>query len=38
MLLYKSVAGAVLAHAGVVTRLVGVVTWPAIALHAALAV
>jgi hypothetical protein len=38
MLLYNSVAFAVLAHAGVVARLVGVLTWPAIALHAALAV
>jgi len=38
MLLYNSVAVAVLAHAGAVARLVGVLTWPAIALHAALAV
>jgi hypothetical protein len=37
-LLYNSVAVAVLAHAGAVARLVGVLTWPAIALHAALAV
>ena len=38
MLLYNSVAVAVLANAGAVARLVGVLTWPAIALHAALAV
>jgi hypothetical protein len=38
MLLYNSVAVAVLANAGVGARLVGVLTWPAIALHAALAV
>jgi len=38
MLLYNSVAGAVLAHAGADARLVGVLTWPAVALHAALAV
>jgi hypothetical protein len=38
MLLYNSVAVAVLAHAGAVARLVGVLTWPATALHAALAV
>jgi hypothetical protein len=38
MLLYNSVAVAVLAHAGAVARLVGVLTWPVIALHAALAV
>jgi hypothetical protein len=37
MLLYNSVAVAVLANAGAVARLVGVLTWPAIALHAALA-
>ena len=38
MLLYNSVAVGVLANAGVGARLVGVLTWPAIALHAALAV
>jgi hypothetical protein len=38
MLLYNSVAVAVLAHAGAVARLVGVLMWPATALHAALAV
>jgi hypothetical protein len=38
MLLYNSVAVAVLANAGAGARLVGVLTWPAIALHAALAV
>jgi hypothetical protein len=38
MLLYNGVAVAVLANAGAGTRLVGVLTWPAIALHAALAV
>ena len=38
MLLYNSVAVAVLAHAGAVASLVGVLTWPVIALHAALAV
>ena len=38
MLLYNSVAGAVLANAGAGARLVGVLTWPAVALHAALAV
>ena len=38
MLLYNSVAVAVLAHAGAGARLVGVLTWPAVALHAALAV
>ena len=38
MLLYNSVAVAVLAHAGAVARLVGVLAWPVIALHAALAV
>ena len=38
MLLYNSVAAAVLAHAGAVARLVGFLTWPVIALHAALAV
>jgi hypothetical protein len=38
MLLYNSVAVAVLAHAGAVARLVGVLTWPVMALHAALAV
>jgi hypothetical protein len=38
MLLYNSVAVAVLANAGVQARLIGVLTWPAVALHAALAV
>jgi len=38
MLLYNSAAVAVLAHAGAGARLVGVLTWPAVALHAALAV
>ena len=38
MLLYNSVAVAVLANAGAGARLVGVLTWPAVALHAALTV
>ena len=38
ILLYNSVAVAVLANAGAGARLVGVLTWPAVALHAALAV
>jgi hypothetical protein len=38
VLLYNVVAAAVLAHAGASARLVGVLTWPAVALHAALAV
>jgi hypothetical protein len=38
MLLYNVVAAAVLAHAGASARLVGVLTWPAVALHAGLAV
>jgi hypothetical protein len=38
MLLYNGVAVAVLANAGTGARLVGVLTWPAVALHAALAV
>ncbi len=38
MLLYNSVAVAVLVNAGAGARLVGVLTWPAAALHAALAV
>ena len=38
MLLYNSVAVTVLAHAGAVARLVGVLTWPVMALHAALAI
>jgi hypothetical protein len=38
MLLYNSVAVAVLANAGAGARLVGVLTWLAVALHAALAV
>jgi len=37
MLLYNSVAVVVLGHAGAVARLVGVLTWPVFALHAALA-
>ena len=37
MLLYNCAAGAVLAHAGAGVRLVGVLMWPAVALHAALA-
>jgi hypothetical protein len=38
MLLYNGVAVAVLANAGAGATLVGVLTWPAVALHAALAV
>jgi hypothetical protein len=38
MLLYNCAAGAVLAHAGAVAGLVGVLMWPAVALHAAFAV
>src|SRR4029453_2492866 len=38
MLLYNSVAVGVLANAGTGGGLVGVLTWPAVALHAALAV
>ena len=38
MLLYNCAAAAVLAHAGAVVGLVGVLMWPAVALHAALAV
>ena len=38
MLLYNSVAVAVLASAGAGARLVGVLTWPAVGAHAALAV
>jgi len=38
MLLYNCVAGAVLATAGVGVRLVGVLMWPAVSLHAVLAV
>ena len=38
ILVYHSVAVAVLANAGAGARLVGVLTWPAVALHAALAV
>ena len=38
MLLYNCVAGAVLANAGAGMRLVGVLMWPAVALHAGLAV
>jgi hypothetical protein len=37
MLLYNCAAGAVLAAAGVGVRLVGVLLWPAVALHAVLA-
>jgi hypothetical protein len=38
ILLYNCAAVAVLAHAGAVAGLVGVLMWPAVALHAALAV
>jgi hypothetical protein len=38
MLLYNGVSVAVLAYAAAVARLVGPLTWPAVALHAALAV
>jgi hypothetical protein len=38
MLLYNIVAVAVLANAAAGARLVGVLTWPVVALHAALAV
>jgi hypothetical protein len=38
MLLYNCAAISVLAHAGVVVGLVGVLMWPAVALHAAIAV
>ena len=38
MLLYNSVAVAVLVNAGAGARLVGVLTWPAAAVHATLAV
>jgi hypothetical protein len=38
MLLYNCAAVSVLAHAGVVVGLVGVLMWPAVALHAAIAV
>jgi hypothetical protein len=38
MLLYNGVAIAVLANAAAGARLVGFLTWPAVALHAALAV
>jgi len=38
MLLYNSVAVAVLTNAGTGARLGGVLTWPAVALHTALAV
>ena len=38
MLLYNSTAAAVLANAGAGVRLVGVLMWPAVALHAVLAV
>jgi hypothetical protein len=38
MLLYNTVAVAILASAGAGARLVGVLTWPAVGLHVALAV
>jgi hypothetical protein len=38
ILLYNCAAVAVLAHAGAVVGLVGVLLWPAVALHTALAV
>jgi len=38
MLLYNCTAAAVLAHAAAGVRLVGVLIWPAVALHAVLAV
>jgi hypothetical protein len=38
MLLYNCAAAAVLAHAGAVVGFVGVLLWPAVALHSALAV
>jgi len=38
MLLYNCAVAAVLAHAGAVVGFVGVLLWPAVALHAALAV
>ena len=38
MLLYNCAAGAVLANAATAVRLVGVLMWPAVALHAVLAV
>ena len=38
MLLYNCLAAAVLVHAGAVVGLVGVLLWPAVVLHAALAV
>ncbi len=38
MLLYNCAAISVLAHAGVVVGLVGVLMWPALALHVAIAV
>jgi hypothetical protein len=38
MLLYNCAAGAVLANAAVGVRLVGVLMWPAVALHAVLAI
>ena len=37
LLLYNSVAAVVLVHAGAGAQLVGVLTWPTVALHAALA-
>jgi hypothetical protein len=38
MLMYNAAAVAVLAHAGIVLRLFGIGLWPALLLHAALAV
>jgi hypothetical protein len=38
MLLYNGLVGAVLANAGAGVRLVGVLMWPAVSLHAVLAV
>jgi hypothetical protein len=38
MLLYNCAAGAVLAHAGAVVGFVGVLLWPAVAVHAALVI
>jgi hypothetical protein len=38
MLLYNCAAGAVLANAAAGVRLVGVLMWPAVAVHAVLAV
>jgi len=38
MLLYNCAAAAVLAHAGAVLGFAGILLWPAVALHVALAV